>query len=72
MKFCIQEMLRVYYVEQVEEDPIKVGIVGGTGTISSAIVSRLLALQSQSGATCYDIVCINRGIPPYLICVTYI
>ncbi len=54
--------------DPVEEDPIKVAIVGGTGTISSAIVARLLALQSHAGTTCYDIVCINRGItnaPPY-------
>jgi hypothetical protein len=53
---------RFSLTDPVEEDPIKVAIVGGTGTISSAIVARLLALQSQAGATCYDIVCINRGI----------
>lgn len=53
---------RFSMTDPVEEDPIKIGIVGGTGTISCAIVSRLLALQSQAGATCYDIVCINRGV----------
>jgi hypothetical protein len=59
---------RFSLTEPVEEDPIKIGIVGGTGTISTAIVSRLLAMQQQlqqaagTGGRIYDIVCINRGI----------
>jgi hypothetical protein len=59
---------RFSLTEPVEEDPIKIGIVGGTGTISTAIVSRLLAVQQQlqqaagTGGRIYDIVCINRGI----------
>ena len=54
---------RYSLTEPVEEEAIKIGIVGGTGTISTAIVAQLLALQARGGSS-YDIVCINRGSNP--------
>ena len=47
-----------------EEDAIKLGIVGGSGLISAAIVQRLLA-ANENGSANYEIVLINRGsVPP--------